>query len=194
MSFTSDPEKPFHQLERIQAPHWKWQNKLLASSARCWGDATAYMSACSGHWANFVIGGWETGNERRASIFPHRIVPSLSVRSLVISVSYCWSALLYLSPVYCLITSKQKEPVSYYKKGQYLFIEARTKFHDNASPAGISRHVPAAEITCCTTVRERLDKDQNLTMRLTINIWCWMKRVFGHRPQCRSQKNVAFAH
>lgn len=116
MSFTSDPEKPFHQLERIQAPRWKWQNKFLASSARCWGDATAYMPACSGHPANFVIGGWEAGNERRASIFPHRIVPSLSVRSLVISVSYCWSALLSLSPVYCLITSKQKEPVSYYRR------------------------------------------------------------------------------
>lgn len=118
MSFTSDPEKPFHQLERSQAPHWKWQNKLLASSARCWGDATAYMPACSGHRANFVIAGWGTGNERRASIFfpPHRIVPSLSVRSLVISVSYCWSALLSLSPVYCLITSKQTEPVSHYRR------------------------------------------------------------------------------
>lgn len=158
MSFTSDPEKPFHQLDPIQARHCKWQNKLLASSARCWGDAAACMPACSGHRANFVIGGWETGNERRASIFfppPCRIVPSLSVRSLVISASYCWSALLSLSPVYCLITSKQKEAVSYYKKGQYLFIEARTKFHDNASPVGISRHVPAAEITCCTTARGR---------------------------------------
>lgn len=35
----------------------KWQNKLLASSAHCWGDATAYIPAYSGHRANLVMRG-----------------------------------------------------------------------------------------------------------------------------------------
>lgn len=64
-------------------------------------------------------------------------LPWLSVRSLVISTFYCWPALLSLSPVYCLIISEGKEPVSFLKTGQYLFIEAKTTFQNSTSPLSI---------------------------------------------------------
>lgn len=64
--------------------------------------------------------------------------PWLSVRSLVISAFYRWPALLSLSPVYCLIITEGKEPVSFLKTGQYLFIEAGTTFQNTTFPLSIS--------------------------------------------------------